>query len=43
MVDIGRQVAEALPCGEHRVLHGQEHVVPPEVLAPVVVEFLAKR
>jgi pimeloyl-ACP methyl ester carboxylesterase len=41
MIDIGRQVAEAVPGGEHRVLEGQEHVVPPEILAPVVKAFVA--
>jgi pimeloyl-ACP methyl ester carboxylesterase len=43
MTDVGRQVAEALQDGELRVLDGQEHVVPPDVLAPVVEEFLAER
>jgi pimeloyl-ACP methyl ester carboxylesterase len=41
MIDVGRQVADAMPNGRHRVLEGQEHVVPPELLAPVLVEFLA--
>lgn len=36
MIDAGRQVAEALPQGRLRVLEGQEHVVPPEVLTPVL-------
>jgi pimeloyl-ACP methyl ester carboxylesterase len=40
-IDIGRQVADALPNGQHRVLEGQEHVVPPEVLVPVLAEFFA--
>ena len=40
MIDVGRQLAYAMPSGEHRVLEGQEHVVPPEILAPVVREFL---
>jgi len=43
MIDVGRQVAEALPNGQHRVLEGQEHVVPPEVLVPVLKEFFAGR
>jgi pimeloyl-ACP methyl ester carboxylesterase len=43
MIDVGRQVAEAVPRGEHRVLEGQEHVVPPEILAPVVEEFVSGR
>jgi Alpha/beta hydrolase family len=41
MIAVGRQVAGALPNGRHRVLEGQEHVVPPEVLVPVLVEFFA--
>ncbi|MBA3635344.1 MAG: alpha/beta hydrolase [Rubrobacteraceae bacterium] len=39
MVDIGRQVADGMPKGRHGVLEGQEHVVPPETLVPVLVEF----
>jgi pimeloyl-ACP methyl ester carboxylesterase len=42
-IDIGRQVADALPNGQHRVLEGQEHVVPPEVLVPVLAEFITGR
>jgi pimeloyl-ACP methyl ester carboxylesterase len=42
MIDVGRDVASAMPNGEHRVLEGQEHVVPPDVLAPVVEEFLTR-
>ncbi len=41
MIAVGRQVADALPNGRHRVLEGQEHVVPPEVLAPVLAGFFA--
>ena len=41
MIAVGRQVADALPHGRHRVLEGQEHVVPPEVLAPVLAGFFA--
>jgi hypothetical protein len=41
MIDVGRQLADALSNGQHRVLEGQEHVVPPEVLVPVLAEFLA--
>ena len=40
-IDLGRQVADEMPNGRHRVLEGQEHVVPPELLAPVLVEFFA--
>src|SRR5918997_1966188 len=39
MTDVGRLLAQAMPNGRHRVLEGQEHVVPPEVLAPVLSEF----
>jgi pimeloyl-ACP methyl ester carboxylesterase len=41
MIAVGRRVADALPNGRHRVLEGQEHVVPPEVLVPVVAGFFA--
>jgi pimeloyl-ACP methyl ester carboxylesterase len=40
MIDAGRQIASALPRGRFRVLEGQEHIVPPEVLAPVLTEFV---
>jgi hypothetical protein len=43
MVDIGRQVADGMPKGRHGVLDGQEHVVPPEILVPVLVEFFDGR
>ena len=39
MIDVGRRVAEGLPNGWYRVLEGQEHVVPPEVLVPVLAGF----
>jgi pimeloyl-ACP methyl ester carboxylesterase len=41
MIEVGRRLADAMPNGRHRVLEGQEHVVPPEVLVPVLAEFLA--
>jgi len=41
MIDVGRQIADIMPNGRHRVLEGQEHVVAPEVLAPVLAEFFA--
>ena len=41
MIDIGRQIADALPNGQLGVLEGQEHVVAPELLAPVVAEFFS--
>ncbi|WP_157253758.1 alpha/beta fold hydrolase [Nonomuraea typhae] len=40
MVEVGLRVAEAVPRGRHVVLKGQGHVAAPEVLAPVVAEFL---
>ncbi len=39
MIDVARQVADDLPNGRHGVLDGQEHVVAPEVLVPVLAEF----
>jgi len=41
MIDVGREVADAVQDGNHRILDGQEHVVPPEILSPVLNEFLA--
>jgi hypothetical protein len=41
IIDVSKQVAYALPNGRHRVLESQEHVVPPEVLVPVLTEFFA--
>jgi pimeloyl-ACP methyl ester carboxylesterase len=41
MADVAEAIAGAIPDGRLRVLAGQDHVVPPEVLAPVVAEFLA--
>ncbi|UNX56227.1 alpha/beta fold hydrolase [Georgenia sp. TF02-10] len=40
MIAASRTVAAALPEGRLQILDGQEHVVPPEVLAPVLIEFL---
>jgi hypothetical protein len=40
MVNAGRQIADALPKGRLHVLDGQEHVVLPEVLVPVLMEFM---
>lgn len=40
MIDASRQIADALPNGRLGVLEDQEHVVPPEVLAPVLTEFI---
>ena len=41
IADVGRRLADAMPNGRHRALEGQEHVVPPEVLVPVLKEFFA--
>jgi pimeloyl-ACP methyl ester carboxylesterase len=41
MIDITKQIADAMPNGRQRILEGQEHVVPPEILVPVLVEFFA--
>ena len=41
MTDVGRQLADALPNGRHRVLEGQEHTVPLEVLVPVLEDFFS--
>jgi pimeloyl-ACP methyl ester carboxylesterase len=41
MIDVGRRLAEAMPNGQHRVLGGHEHTVPPEVLVPMLAEFFA--
>jgi pimeloyl-ACP methyl ester carboxylesterase len=35
-------LAKALPNAEYRTLEGQTHIVKPEVLAPVLTDFLAK-
>ncbi|MEV2254509.1 alpha/beta hydrolase [Streptomyces sp. NPDC050147] len=40
MIDAARTIADALPAGHFRLLEGQEHVVSPEILAPVLTEFL---
>jgi pimeloyl-ACP methyl ester carboxylesterase len=39
MVDIGRRISDTMPNVRHHVLEGQEHVVPPETLVPVLTEF----
>jgi pimeloyl-ACP methyl ester carboxylesterase len=40
MIDASRQIADALPNGRLRVLEGHDHVVPPDVLAPVLAEYI---
>jgi pimeloyl-ACP methyl ester carboxylesterase len=42
MIDVGNLPGDALPNVRYRVLEGQEHVVPPELLVPVLAEFLAR-
>jgi pimeloyl-ACP methyl ester carboxylesterase len=42
MLDVSRRLADLLPGGDHRVIEGQDHVVAPDVLAPIVVEFLRR-
>jgi len=41
MIEVGRRLADAMPNGRHRVLEGQEHAVPPEVLVPVLEDFFS--
>jgi pimeloyl-ACP methyl ester carboxylesterase len=38
--EVAQRLADLLPAGSLQVLAGQEHVADPEVLTPVVVEFL---
>lgn len=40
MLDVSRHIADGVPQGELRVLEGEEHAVPPDVLAPVLEDFL---
>ncbi|WP_220447940.1 alpha/beta fold hydrolase [Nonomuraea diastatica] len=40
MIDSGCLIAHQMPAARHHVLPGQNHLVPPEVLAPVLTEFL---
>jgi pimeloyl-ACP methyl ester carboxylesterase len=41
MIEVGRRLADAMPDGQHLILEGQEHTVPPEVLAPVLEDFFS--
>jgi hypothetical protein len=41
MIAVGRRIADGMPNGRHKVLEGQEHVVPPEIIGPVLTEFFA--
>ena len=36
----GQRIADALPDGRHEVLAGADHVVPPDMLVPVLLRFL---
>jgi hypothetical protein len=40
MLDVSLRLADLLSDGSHRVIEGQGHVVAPDVLAPMVAEFL---
>ena len=40
MTEVSRRLAHVLPGGSHHVIEGHGHVVPPDVLAPVVAERL---
>ena len=40
MIDASRQIGDALPNGRLLILEGQEHIVSPDVLAPVLTEFI---
>lgn len=42
MIETARVLADALPNGRHVLLDGQEHHADPDVLAPVLAEFLAE-
>jgi len=42
MIDVGRRLADAMTNGRHRVLEGQEHTVPREVLVPVPEGFFSE-
>jgi pimeloyl-ACP methyl ester carboxylesterase len=40
MIEVGVRLADLLSAGSHRVIEGQGHGVAPEILAPLVAEFL---
>lgn len=40
MREVAQQITELLPDGRHKVIEGQGHNVPAEVLAPVLIPFL---
>jgi len=41
MREAARAIAESVPRGTYRALEGQTHMVEPDVLAPVLAEFLS--
>lgn len=41
-IDASNRIADLLLNGRCQVLDGQEHVVPPEVLAPVLEQFFGR-
>lgn len=43
MLDVARQLVDGLPDAALRILEGEEHVVAPEVLAPILTTFVAGR
>ena len=43
MVDTARRIATILPAARYAELADQHHVVPPEILAPVLHDFLSSR
>jgi hypothetical protein len=43
MREVSRRLAHLLPEGRSHVIEGHGHVVPPDVLAPVVAEHLHDR
>jgi hypothetical protein len=40
MIDVAQCIADGLPNGQFRLLEDQEHVVPPELLVPVLADFI---
>lgn len=43
MTEASQAIADALPHGQLRILDGHEHIVPVEVLTPVLAEFVARQ
>jgi pimeloyl-ACP methyl ester carboxylesterase len=40
--EAARAIADSVPDGSYRTLQGQTHMVEPNVLAPVLVEFFSR-